>query len=460
MNSPSYIRRKPSRRYSRNRTLLDVDCNIPLDVCETSSGYNKNDIMQIADNCGIDIYHSNGLEKTRKELCEDLAVQAAPVIPSIATLAAPPVNLPRIYIESELRSMKVGELREIARDLGIVRIYDIPLYKARKQDIIDEIMGMNPTPQPVLQPISLEDLELSNIVNMEQFVIAPVAAVDRNAILKNTKTRLLEMAEEYGITRALNGKTIKSQNKPVIVDAIVAHLEFQAQQMQPVIPPVIVEPLQNIISPVLSPSDVLNQNRNSLSQLLNFKEAKKCYPIAGVDCDTGDVCNINKTPGECISPEEAAYRQNRGSDMTFDYNGRTLIGKESSINSFRLLIDELEAGSRGGFQESKEDLVFEVPVKVERKPMNKKLVCDTCTYTNNPDSIQCMICQSDLTDEDIAKILPEGVEIVEVIPESTEMADIRNVEDILREIQNNDSISMEGIDEAKRKVLYCLGLLG
>ena len=91
-------------------------------------------------------------------------------------------------------------------------------------------------------------------------------------------------------------------------------------------------------------------------------------------------------------------------------------------------------------------------------------MCNVCTYVNDPDTIECIICNSDLTEEEINNvILPEDTYIIErdVIPEGTKITELENIEDILNEIQKNDDtkINLEGLDEAKKKVLYCLGLL-
>ena len=41
-------------------TIIDDDCNIPQKKCETSANYNKDDIVDIADKCGVDIYNEKG----------------------------------------------------------------------------------------------------------------------------------------------------------------------------------------------------------------------------------------------------------------------------------------------------------------------------------------------------------------------------------------------------------------
>ena len=54
-------------------TIIDDDCNIPQKKCETSNKYTKDDIVEIADKCGVDIYNEKGKLKTRKQLCKEIA---------------------------------------------------------------------------------------------------------------------------------------------------------------------------------------------------------------------------------------------------------------------------------------------------------------------------------------------------------------------------------------------------
>jgi hypothetical protein len=462
-------------------TIIDDDCNIPQKKCETSNNYNKDDIVEIADKCGIDIYNEKGKLKTRKQLCKEIAEKQqennqpfAPEIP-LPTLTIPeteplplslsipePVIQVPLYTEDILKKNTKAKLLEIAEELGIKKWKNKGIKGYNKPDIIEAILTAiaveEPLPVPLPEPtiIIVED-EPPTDIPLE--VIEKPTKKDLN---KKTKKQLLENAEEYGIKKWKN-KAIKGYNKPDIIEAILDYFETNVAPTVVPTPPIrIPSPVPSRIpSPITSPKNIqelIKQKRQELLRVLKFKEQEQCNPLEGKYCSDDKVCDINKKPNICISKEEATYRENKGFANIFNIGDKKLIGNEKQI-------DDLFK-SFGGAEETKEpvEFVIEEEIPISKIPISKKVMCNVCTYVNDPDTIECIICNSDLTEEEINNvILPEDTIIVEreEIPEGTRITELENIEDILNEIQKTEDtkINLEGLDEAKKKVLYCLGLL-
>jgi hypothetical protein len=100
-------------------TIIDDDCNIPQKKCETSTMYDKDDIVAIADKCGIDIYKEGGKKlKTRKELCKEIADSQA-VIEPVNIPEPQQTTLAPLYTKDIIENTKKPKLLEIAEELGI-----------------------------------------------------------------------------------------------------------------------------------------------------------------------------------------------------------------------------------------------------------------------------------------------------------------------------------------------------
>ena len=464
-------------------TIIDDDCNIPQKKCETSANYNKDDIVEIADKCGVDIYNEKGKLKTRKQLCKEIAEkQQENNQPFAAEIPLPTITIPEplpilepviqrpLYTEDMLKKNTKAKLLEIAEELGIKKWKNRAIKGFNKPDIIEAILTAvvveEPLPVPLPEPtvIIVEDDPPTDIP------LEVIEKPDKKTLNKRTKKELLENAEEYGIKKWKN-KAIKGHNKPEIIEAILDYFETNfAPTVVPSPPKTPVRIPSRIPSPVGSPKNIqelIKQKRQELLKVLKLREQEQCNPLEGKYCSEDKVCDINKKPNICISKEEALYRENKGTSEIFKLNNNNLIGnREKQYELFEKL------GISGGVEETKEPVEFvfeedEIPISkkaISKKPTSKKVMCNVCTYVNDPDTIECIICNSDLTEEEIKNvILPEDTIVVErdTIPEGTRITELENIEDILNEIQKTEDtkINLEGLDEAKKKVLYCLGLL-
>ena len=456
-------------------TIIDDDCNIPQKKCETSAKYTKDDIVDIADKCGVDIYNEKGKLKTRKQLCKEIAEkQQETVQPFVAEVPLPPITIPEpvqvpvvqrpLYTEDILKKNTKVKLLEIAEDLGIKKWKNKGIKGYNKPDIIEAILTAVAVEEPLPVPLPEPTIIVVEDDSPVEVHIEVIEKPDKKTLNKKTKKQLLEYAKEYGI-KTWKGKNINYQNKPDIIDAIIDYFETN------VAPTVVPSPPRTPIrSPPRTPrvpgspmniQELIKQKRQELLKVLKLKEQEQCNPLEGKYCSDNNVCDINKKPNTCISKEEAVYKENKGLVNMFNIGNKHLIGtKKQEYDLYEKL------GFTGGVEESKEPVVFkeEITIKPIRKPTTKKIMCNVCTYVNDPDTIECIICNSDLTEEEINNvILPEDTYIIErdVIPEGTKITELENIEDILNEIQKNDDtkINLEGLDEAKKKVLYCLGLL-
>jgi hypothetical protein len=82
------------------------------------------------------------------------------------------------------------------------------------------------------------------------------------------------------------------------------------------------------------------------------------------------------------------------------------------IKSLKKLMDILEEQEpSGGVEESKDSYKQEQEIPtilqplVSKKPVSKHTLCNICTYVNDPGSTECIICNSELTEEEIKAVL-------------------------------------------------------
>lgn len=468
------------RRRSRKKSKFYDDCNIDRKKCETDNkNYNKQAIADLAEKCGVDIYNEKGKVKTRKELCKDLEENRAidvefeydiepdieDMLPMSITENAPLVVVEREstdnvkrYTKQNLKGKKKQELLEIADELGIEKWNNKSIKYQKNSDIIDAIIYSSPDVAEVKEPIIIVEEETQTpviVVETEE----PQYTYDE--LLSKSKKELLKLAENYGVEKWLN-KGIKYHNKPEIVDAIIDYVGEKKVAIPSVIatetPIKVVSPIKMISK---QPSDILNLIYQKRQELIN---AIECNPTQNKFCSDDNVCDTTQTPNVCISKEEGEYRDKHEEDTELvEYNGKKILGTKSSLDLFTELTGGVEE-SKGNYEEPSH-LETVIPVKFLKKPITKTTVCNICTFVNDPGVTECIICNSDFTDEQVNNLLTEGTEIVEksdIIPEGTEIVELKNIEDILNEIQETDDINLkkfEGMDEAKKKVLYCLGLI-
>ena len=469
--------RKRNRR-SRKR-FNDADCDIDRKKCETSSKYNKESIANLAEKCGVDIYNDKGKVKTRKELCKNIEENQdivddfvyyssesdnEDVLP-ISLIENPPLvlvegertDVVKTYNLENLKGKKKAELLEIADNLGIEKWKNKSIKYQNMSDIKEAIISFSPTTLDVKEPIIILDQnkEIPVIVVEDDSLDIQY---DADELMTKTKKDLLSLAESYGIKKWLN-RSIKSHNKSEIVDAIVDYFEGK----KPSIPAIISEEIK-----IVSPSKIINKEPEDILNLIYQKrqdllKAIECNPFENKMCNEENVCDISEKPYKCISKEEAEYKEKNEDSEILNYNGKKIVGTKQSLDLFKSLVYYGE-----GVEESKESKPIEletIPVKYLKKPITKATLCNICTYVNDQGVTECIICNSDFTDEEVNKILSEGTEVVEkdnIIPEGTEIVELKNIEDILNEIQDTDYVNLkkfEGMDEAKKKVLYCLGLI-
>jgi hypothetical protein len=215
--------------------------------------------------------------------------------------------------------------------------------------------------------------------------------------------------------------------------------------------------------------NVISQKRRDLISKLKVKQDNICDPLKNLNCEGNNVCDVSKTPNICISNEEAQYKQAKEDSQIMLFKGKKILGTKKSLEVFKDIVDTLNEDTLGediiygGFAEYKE----EIPILSDANILkSKEILCQLCNFSNSPETTVCILCNSDLNNDEFNKvILPEGTEIIETeksLPEGTEITEISNIEDILNEIQNKEDVNInniKGLDDAKKKVLYCLGLL-
>lgn len=438
------------------------DCDIEQKKCETSTKYKKDDIVALAEKCGVDILKTNGKAKTRKELCIDIVNSyknkaGSPNLPTEAPVQViTPIVLPSVtitsvtapeYTEEVLNKKLKPEVLEIASNLGIERYKKangkIKNARDTKNAIINAILDFLQSSKSIIQPVTQPIIETVQPLNIltEQYT--------EETLKKESKKELLSIASNLNI-KTYQNKAIKSHNKPEIIKAILEKLSKPASPKAASSKP---------SSPKAASIETLIENkRKELLALLKFKECKECDIEKDKYCGYDEICDLTKTPNLCISKEEAEYKREHSTKSTFKYvlGDNEYLGHEPDI---RKIEDIVYKKTGGGFGECKEDIKYS-PIT---KPITKKKLCKTCEFSNESTSFECIICNSKLlTDKDINGIYPtSGTD--HNIPGGTEIIESDNIEDILYKIQKNDSInpdSLRGLDEAKKKVLSCLGLLG
>ena len=451
-----------SNRKSRTLDLIP-GCDIEQKKCETSQKYKKSDIIELAEKCGIDIYDENNKIKSRQKLCLEIVekermrnivnktienvIDMQPVNVPSNNLITEPVKTQVYYEESVLKRKKKSELLEITMHLHIDMWNDKPIKNQNKSDMIEAILDYNPPKSAVIPPI-LSPVVLETEIVLEDEPMSLNSLTDGKKLEGFLKNDLLLFANRLKISRWKN-KPIKPQKKIDIIDAIKHH--FKNIKASVVSKPQ--SPRKERQQPDIN--DLIRQKRLELVKVLRNKAAEICDPLNNINCSSNKVCNINKKPNTCISPEESDYIEGKGQSESIFYNNKKIIGSDKAIKTFRKMISEIESE---GVEEKKN----EWPLTLKK---TKQLLCQICTYTNEPNSQECIVCQSELLDEDTVSGLMEGTEIIETIDnmkEGTEITDMASIEEILNEIQNADNVTAKNIssmDEAKSKILKCLGLL-
>jgi len=468
------------RRSRKKSKFYDIDCDIERKKCETSSKYNKDSIAELAEKCGVDIYNEKGKVKPRKQLCkeleenqntvefeyisepdiEDMLPMSITENPPFVLIEKDTTDIVKRYTKENLKGKKKKELLDIADELGIEKWKNKSIKYQNIADIIDAIIQSSPSTEVKEPVIIIEEGTETPVIVVE--TVEPEYTADE--LMSKQKKELLSIAEKHGITKWLN-KSIRYHNKSEIVDAIIDYVGEKKVSVPNVIASDMEIPIK-AVSPIKmiskKPSDILNLIYKKKQDLLN---AIECNPLENKFCSENNVCDTTKTPNVCISKEEGEYRFKEDDDVQLiEYNGKRILGTNASLNLF----NELVIGG-GGVEESKENrpqkLETVIPVKYLKKPITKTTVCEICTFVNDPGATECIVCNSDFSDEQVNNLLTEGTEIIEkedLIPEGTEIVELKNIEDILNEIQETDDINLkkfEGMDEAKKKVLYCLGLI-
>ena len=488
---------------SRKSKKIDSECGIGEDDCnKRGKKYKKEDIISLAENCGINIYKKNAkgddVQKSIKELCADIVENEKNKVlkkepdtisqmQKIDSLFEQPIGSfdslninPDIILPIEQAEItnepKCGgkktsckkhynknnrkELEQLALKCGVSITKENG--KPRSiNDICDDIAEAteidNDEPIEILENIKIVEDEPEIIVEDEP---EKQESWTKKELTAKKVPELKDIAGTLGIK--------KSQKKDDLIDAILKKNKTQVINFKPISPKGKSQHKMRTIT------DLIRQKRDELSKILNIKTPDFCDPMKNIYCDDDNVCDIDKK--HCISPQEAIYKENKGKAESFVYNGNKLVGKKSSIDSFKEMMENYIDES-GGASESKESR--EIPIKsvktpiktsIKKKaktPITKKTMCQKCTFVNDPGSIECEICQSDLSDEEIKSSynLDENTEIEEdpedLLEEGVQINDIENIEDILREIQNKEDPTLdniEGLDEAKKRLLMCLGL--
>ena len=470
-------------RKSKSKNI-DNECGIEEDECNKRGlKYKKEDIINIAEKCGVNIYKKNSkgvnILKSVKELCKDIVdhennkqkftdveiiIEEPDVIlpiekPSIDDLDIPICGGKKSNCKKYFNKNNRDELEKLAKKCGV------PFLKEN---------GKPRTINDICNDISeITDLISQSNVEPEIIVEEPEIIVDEPEIIieedqeswskADLQAKKLIELKEIAVTLKIK----KSQKKEDLIDAILVKTkpQIKKKELKKDVDVIVRKPKLKTIT------DVIRQKRDILSNILKIKTADYCDPVKNINCNDDNICDIDKN--FCISPQEAQYKENKGKVESYEYNDQKIIGKKASIENFKDRIENIKEELKG-ISENKD--IDEIPVlkiesktKTKKMPVTKKTMCQICTFVNDPGSLECEICQSDLSDEEIKANygFPENTEIEDdfedkVLEEGTEIADIENIEDILKEIQNKENPiinNIEGLDEAKKKILMCLGLL-
>jgi Rho termination factor, N-terminal domain len=445
--------------------MSNKSCDIEQKKCERSK---KDDIKNLAISCcgpNYSTINEKGKEKTVKELCQDIINAESKRIELAAIKEAgveiviedeeevgkteadesesEEVVLPT-YTRNELEGNTKSDLLVIAKSLGLEK-YNNKLLKNQNKDVIIEAI------------LSSSGGELADIVIEEEEEIVPEYTSEK--LNKNTIPELKKIAKEYNVLLKSGLK------KKEIIEAILKKLRETRQvvQMPSIVEvPISPEPVPSEIPPLATDySNILQQihdKRLELLKKLQEKQNIECDP-KGDPCADDYFCDISKTPNICVPPEEAKYRVDKNKAKSLVYNGKKLVGTPGSIDNFRRMVEE----GRGEYKMSDYFTPPPSPVFEPRKQL-KDIVCKICGFNgNSPDDKYCIACTLPLSEGELSSLFPkEEVEIIEqdMVPEGTEITDARNIEEILNDIQRSEGTSfLTNLDEAKRKVLNCIGLL-
>ena len=473
------------------------ECGISEDDCnKRGKKYKKDDIIALAENCGVYLYKENSkgeeVMKTIKELCRDIVNNQAQqkqqtqqltetVVEPVANIVVPEtIVTPVVQTVKAVSKYKCGmkktsckrsfnknnkhELEELAIKCGIDIYKDNGRIKSIS-DLCDEIADTE-VPEEDEVPVVNEIVEPTPefVVEEDEDEEEQTQVLTVKELMAKKLPELKEIAGTIGVK--------KSQNKQDLVNAIHEKLK-KNRKAEKKSEKQIEKQIEKVLDQQITPSsprrkpkfrtvtDLIRHKRDELGKILKIKKPDFCDPTVGINCKDDNVCDIDKK--ECISPEEAQYKENKGKVESLDFKGKKVVGKKETIDDF---INNLDS-----YEESKYEKVVtpKKSVSQQKKPITKQTMCEICTYVNEPGSIECQVCSSELTDKEIATKyeFEENAEIDDrndefEIEEGIQINDIENIEQILEEIQNKDNPELnniEGLDEAKKKILMCLGLL-
>jgi hypothetical protein len=483
---------------SRKSKKTNSECGIGEDDCnKRGKKYKKEDIISLAENCGVNIYKKNSkgedVLKSIKELCADIVANEKNKV-----LEKEPDTISQMQKIDSMFEQPIGSFDSISLQPDIIipieqsEIVNEPKCGGKKTTCKKYYNKNNRKELEVLalkcgvsitkengKPRSINDIcediaEASEIANNEPIEISENQIFEPEIIVEDepepekqeswTKKELeaKKLPELKDIAGTLGIK--KTQKKGDLIDAIFAKNKKQVVNAKSVSPKGKSQHKMRTIT------DLIREKRDELSKILNIRTPDFCDPMKNIYCDDDNVCDIDKK--HCISPQEATYKENKGKAESFVHNGKKLVGKKSSIDSFKEMMENYmeESGGASESKESRESPIKSKKTSIKKKakvPITKKTMCQKCTFVNDPGSIECEICQSDLSDEEIKSSynLDENTEIEEdpddLLEEGVQITDIENIEDILREIQNKEDPTLdnlEGLDDAKKRLLMCLGL--
>ena len=223
-----------------------LSCDMDEATCVTSSKYKKDNIVQLATQCGLSAAEING--KTRRELCKLIAVKMSGTIPppraqSPPRATSPPraQSPPRVYTIAELTKITNNNLKEICKKVKAdCKSSDTKPILVKKIMKATTPRGVSPQPSPrVVSP------------QPSPRVVSSSTCI-KKLLGKNIKD-LKALLTKSGTTSG------QPKNKPELVDYLCA-----------------------------------------------LEENGRCDPEKGEDCDDGFVCD--GTAKICLSPEQAEKR--------------------------------------------------------------------------------------------------------------------------------------------------------
>ena len=423
--------------------------------------YNKN-IRKMAKELGIDTYKSDGTRISTKKLYKNiLKLDLDDGVPNESDVIT--IELPK-FTETDLKSKKKQELITIASSLGLDKIEGKSIKYATNPKIIEHILlalKSEPSNTHVVleSPIPPENMNFSKVY-----------------LKSKSKAELLSIAEEYNIEK-WNNKLLRRQKIDDIIDAIINFADSKVPHLEPITiekPVNVVKFTKENLSSKTKPDLLLiaeecnikkwnnktiktQKKSDIIDAILNFFEIEtnippvslECNPVEGIYCTSDNVCDIDQKPNMCISSQDSLKKEEDSNIVSWEYMGKKIVGSKVAIDNLRFTLTE------------KPSVIIQPTVQP-----TKVIICKKCSCDNDPDRSTCLACHSNLNDSDIQTLFPpEGTTIIEVpdnLPEGIEVPDIRNVEDILKDIQKSEDMSMDDInnlDDATKKVLKCLGVI-